>query len=417
MNPTIIEDIKARRVLDSRGNWAIEVDVITRLGLGRCAAPSGASTGKYEVVSYPENSVEKALVEVEECVAPELIGMDAEEQEVVDGLLREMDGTGNFSNIGGNTAVALSLACAKAAASSYGLPLYKYLGGNLATEIPYPLGNVIGGGAHAVNATDIQEFLVIPVGARNATEALRTNAEVHKRTRKALLETKGVQNLGKGDEGAWAPNLTDEEALSVLSLVAQEVEKETGVRIVLGMDVAASELWDGKKKVYVYRREGKKRTPEEQVNHILELMEKYHLYYVEDPLEEEDFESFAALTKEAKGLICGDDLYVTNVKRLEKGLSRLSTNAVLIKPNQCGTLTDTCQTLRLAKKSGITPIFSHRSGETVDDTIAHLAVAFGAPIIKTGVVGGERIAKLNELVRISEELSPHRVRMAALPEI
>lgn len=413
MNPTIIEDIQARKVLDSRGNWTIEVDVITRLGFGRCAAPSGASTGKYEVVSLPENSVDKALVEVEESITPEMVGMDAEEQEVIDGILKEVDGTGNFASIGGNTAVALSLANAKAAASSYGLSLYRYLGGNFATEVPYPLGNVIGGGAHAVNATDIQEFLTIPVGAKDAREALFVNSEIHKRAKAALLK-KNKYNLGKGDEGAWAPNIKDEEALKVLSAVSKEVTGETGVEVRLGMDVAASELWDPKAKRYVYRQEGKKRTVDEQVEYISGLIEDYDLFYVEDPIQEEDFDAFAALTKGAKCLICGDDLYVTNVRRLQEGIKKKATNAILIKPNQCGTLTDTYRAVSLAKRSGVTPVISHRSGETVDETIAHLAVAFGCPIIKTGVVGGERIAKLNELIRISEELSTQRGRMAAL---
>ncbi|MFH1775009.1 MAG: phosphopyruvate hydratase [Methanobacteriota archaeon] len=410
--PTIIEDIKARKILDSRGNWTIEVDVTTKGGFGRCAAPSGASTGEFEVVSFPENGADKALLKVEETIAPKLIGMDSKEQEAVDSVLKELDGTENFSNIGGNTAVVISLANAKAAASSCGISLYQHLGRN-STELPFPLGNVIGGGVHASNAPDIQEFLVIPVGAKNVGEALAVNSKVHKKTKEAILR-KGTAALGKGDEGAWAPALKNEEALELLFKVCKDVAGETGVRIRLGVDVAASVLWDSRKRKYIYRREGKERSKESQIEHIQDLIEKYELYYVEDPMEERDFDGFAELTKSAKCLICGDDLYATNVKRIEKGIKKRATNAVLIKPNQCGTLTDTFKAVNAAKNHNLTPVFSHRSGETTDETIAHLAVAFRCPIIKTGVVGGERIAKLNELIRISEELAG-KARMASLP--
>ncbi len=415
MNPALIEDVVARKILDSRGNFTIEVDVYTRLGLGRAAAPSGASTGKYEVIAFPDGGVDKAIVEVEETIAPELRGMDAANQDEVDCLLSEIDGTGNFSNIGGNTAVAISLATAKAAAASYGLPLYQFLGGSLSRELPYPLGNVIGGGAHAQNATDIQEFLVIPVDAKNVAEAVATNALVHRKV-KEYIAKKYNSNLGKGDEGAWAPDLGDREALDILAEVCDSVKSETGIGVRIGLDVAASELYDEKKKAYVYRREGKERTTEEQIGYMADLIKEYKLFYVEDPLQEEDFEAFAELTSQVNCLICGDDLYVTNVDRLEKGIEVNSTNAILIKPNQCGTLSATYRAVSLAKKEKLTPVISHRSGETTDETIAHLAVAFGISIIKTGTVGGERIAKLNELIRISEELDG-RAKMAALPKV
>ena len=402
MNPSIIEDVYARKILDSRGNPTIEVDVVTRQGFGRCAAPSGASTGKYEVVAFPENSVDKALIEVTENIAPELIGVDAEEQEVIDSILKEIDGTENFSNIGGNTAVAVSLACAKAAASSYGISLYQYIGGVFACELPLPLGNVIGGGAHAVNSTDIQEFLVIPDGAKNILEAISINAEIHKKIKKELSKISNYA-LGKGDEGAWSVSIDDKTALEILKKVAEEVSDEYKVKVRLGIDVAASELFDEKRNLYIYK--DKRLSREEQINYILELIDEYNLYYVEDPLHQEDFEGFSEITKNVKNtLICGDDLYVTNHKRIKKGLEYKSTNAVLIKPNQCGTLTDTFKAVRLAKNGKQAIIVSHRSGETTDETIAHLAVAFNAHLIKSGVVGGERIAKLNELVRIEEEL-------------
>ncbi len=414
MKPTIIEDVNARKILDSRGNWTIEVDIITRFGFGRAAAPSGASTGKYEVIAFPEGGVGKALIEVEEVVCPELKGMDSEEQDIIDGILKELDGTEDFSNIGGNTAVAISMANAKAAASSLNEPLYKYLGGNFTTELPFPLGNVIGGGAHANNATDIQEFLVIPVGAKDVSDAICVNSEVHKKTKK-ILSKSGTVNLGKGDEGAWAPDIGDREALDTLSKVCREVGNEYGIEIRLGMDVAASEMWDSENNVYVYKREGKKRDTGEQIDYITSLIEDYNLYYVEDPIREEDFDGFAEITGKAGCLICGDDLYVTRVDRIEEGIKRNSSNSVLIKPNQCGTLTDTFNAINVAKNNNLLPVVSHRSGETCDDTIAHLAVAFKCPVIKTGAVGGERIAKLNELIVISEELTSKRARMAKLP--
>ncbi len=415
MNPSMIEDVTARKILDSRGNFTIEVDVYTRLGLGRAAAPSGASTGKYEVVAFPEGGVDKAIVEVEENIAPELRGMDASNQDEVDCLLAEIDGTPNFANIGGNTAVAISLATAKAAAASYGLPLFMFLGGTFSRDIPYPLGNVIGGGAHAQNSTDIQEFLVIPVGAKNIGQAVGVNALVHRKVKEKIVGKYGT-NLGKGDEGAWAPNIGDREALEILAEVCDEVKEETGVEVRMGLDVAASELYNEKTQRYVYPREGVERTKEEQIGYMAELIKEFRLYYVEDPLQEEDYEGFAELNRQVSCLICGDDLYVTNANRLAKGISMQATSAVLIKPNQCGTLSRTEEAVSLAKKEKLTPVISHRSGETTDETIAHLAVSFGIPIIKTGAVGGERIAKLNELIRISEELG-NRARMAKLPKI
>jgi enolase len=411
--PSVIEDIKARKILDSRGKWTVEIDVFTVTGFGRCAAPSGASTGRYEVVSYPENSVDKALERLEEIVVPELLGMVAEEQEEVDGLLKELDGTENFSKIGGNVAVAVSLATAKAASSSYNLPLYRYLGGSFSSTLPYPLGNVIGGGAHAEKATDIQEFLVIPTGANNILEAVTVNTEVHRRIKKELART-GSSALGKGDEGAWAPSISDKEALEVLSKICRDVEEDLGITTRLGVDVAASELWSPDKKAYIYPGEKMERSRDEQIDYIADLIERYGLYYVEDPLEEEDFEGFAELNNRTKALVCGDDLYVTNSKRIKEGIERGSTKAVLIKPNQVGTLTDTFKAVHLAKNNKIATVISHRSGETLDETIAHLAVAFGCPVIKTGVIGGERAAKLNELIRIEEELD-RCAEMAPLP--
>jgi len=414
MKPTIIEDIKARKVLDSRGNWTIEVDVITMEGFGSACAPSGASTGIHEVIAFPDSDVEKSLIELEEIVIPELIGMYADEQEVIDDIMQELDGSDNFSNIGGNATIALSLANAKAAASAYGLYLYQYLGGNLSVEVPYPLGNVIGGGAHAKNATDIQEFLVIPVGAKNITEALFVNAEVH-RALKQLLGDKVKGFIGgKGDEGAWAVSLGNDEAFEILTEACETVKNNTGIDVRAGADVAASELWNEEQKKYVYNKEDKELSSGEQVDYMKDLIDTYNLYYMEDPIREDDFESFRELTNKVNCIICGDDLYATDTKRIKKGIKLQSTNSVLIKPNQIGTLTDTYKAVKLTKNHKLTPVMSHRSGETADETIAHLAVGFNCPLIKTGVVGGSRIAKLNELIRISEELG-QRTKMAQLP--
>ncbi len=415
MASTRIASVKARKIMDSRGNWTIEVDVITVSGMGRCAAPSGASTGKYEVRAFPEGGVDKALSIVERRVAPKLVGMDSAEQEAIDGTLSEVDGTNDFSSIGGNSAVAISLANAKAAANSKGKPLFRYLGKGLKPALPRPLGNAVGGGKHAANGPDIQEFLLLPEGADDLREAMELNIAVYRKAGEKLLKlTKG--SFGRGDEGAWAPDLDDETVLDVLRDACEEATDEEGGKIRMGLDVAASSLWDPKARRYVYKKERVKRTREEHMEHILSLVDEYGIYYLEDPLEENDFDGFAELTKETKCLVCGDDLYATNSERIKIGAKKRSSRAVLIKPNQCGTLTDTYKAISLAKKERMVPVMSHRSGETADDTIAHMAVAFGCPILKAGIAGGERTAKLNELIRIGEELE-EKIAMAPLPEL
>jgi enolase len=395
---TIIESISLRTILDSRGNPTVEAEIRAINGFGRAAAPSGASTGMYEAKVLPPR---EAIVNANKSLIPSLIGQDVSDQIGFDLLLRETDGTPDFSAIGANIAVALSLAHAKAAASSLNLELFRYLGGVYANEIPLPLGNVIGGGAHAANATDIQEFLIVPTGALDAEEAIFANASVHKKI-KELLIARG-KGCGKGDEGAWAPSIKDSEAFELVSEAVAAVSDELTVEIDMGLDVAASELW--KEGQYCYR--DAKRTTEDQINYMSELIDRYELVYVEDPLQEEDFEGFAELTENVgdRCLICGDDLFVTNVDRIEEGIEMGAANCVLIKPNQIGTLTDTFEAVRVAHAQCMETVMSHRSGETTDETIAHLATAFGCIFLKTGVVGGERIAKLNELVRIEELIS------------
>ncbi|OPY30162.1 MAG: Enolase [Methanocella sp. PtaU1.Bin125] len=403
----IIDDILARKIFDSRGNPTIEVEVYLDDGsYGRAAAPAGASTGTYEAVVIPADD---AIARIESDIRDQLVGENAADQEEIDAVLHEIDGTDNFGNIGGNTSVALSMATAWAAAESFRMPLYRYLGGQY-PAMPFPLGNVIGGGAHAKGATDIQEFLVTPVGAPTIDDAVLANTLVHKRVKKILTD-KGIA-CGKGDEGGWAPQIKDALAFEIVEHAVNEVSNELEFEIRFGLDVAASELWDGSK--YVYK--DAQRTPEEQVEYIAGLVDRYNLYYVEDPLQENDFEGFAALTDMVgdRCMICGDDLFVTNVSRIRKGIEEVAANAVLIKPNQIGTVTDTFNAISLAKNYGYSCVMSHRSGETTDFTIAHLAVAFGCELLKTGVVGGERIAKLNELIRIGEEIGSDRIRESPL---
>jgi enolase len=415
---TVIEDVIARKIFQSRGHETIEVDVITTSGFGRASAPAGESRSKAEVVYYPEGSVDKAVEKVEELIAPELMGLNADSQHEIDSLLHEIDGSKDFRVIGGNTAFAISLATAEAAANSYGLLLFQYLGGLVTNELPYPLGNVISGGKHTTGKTpDFQEFLALPYEAETFLDAAMANVMIHKKAG-AILEVKDrLFNGGKSDEGAWIGNINNVEALDVVAEACEEVGDELGFKCGLGVDVAASSLWNRKGKVYDYKREGKKRDCGEQLEYVLELIEKYHLVYVEDPFHEEDFASFAELTKRVKGcLISGDDLFATNSERLSRGIKKGAANAIIIKVNQVGTISDALETAELARKHGYVPVMSHRSGDTCDWHIAHLAVAFKCPIIKTGIAEGTRIAKINELIRI-EEFLEDRAKMADLKKI
>jgi enolase len=402
---TLISEIRLRRVLDSRGNPTVEADVRTESGgFGRAKAPSGASTGEHEAIELP---VSEAIASAREEAAPRLVGeVYAGNQRDVDAALHAADGTDDFSEIGANSAVAISMAAAKAAADVLGAPLFQHLGGTFRGDtLPTPLGNVIGGGEHAADATDIQEFLAAPVGAPSVEDAVFANAAVHAAVAD-ILDERG-HACGKGDEGAWAPSIDDSEAFEIMADAVDRVESEVGFEIRFGLDMAGAELYDEEEEAYVYS--DRTRSREEQIGYVADLVEEYDLVYVEDPLDEEDFEGFADLTDRlgagdvdpAKGpLICGDDLFVTNVTRLERGIDAGAGNSILIKPNQIGTLTDAVDAIEMGVADGFAPVVSHRSGETEDTTIAHLATAVGAPYIKTGTVGGERTAKLNELIRI-----------------
>ncbi len=401
---TDIVAIDGRIISDSRGKPTIEVEVRTARACGRAAAPSGASTGSHESVALPAR---EALEKLKGTVTSRLVGLNVKEQGQIDSMLWEMDGTDNFSVIGANTAVATSIACARAAAQEDGVPLHTYLGDG--TAMPFPLGNVVNGGAHAPGATDIQEFLALPLGATNMVDAVFANTRAHR----LVKEQFNSMNIacGKGDEGGWAPQARDEVALKAVSEAVDAATSELDFSVKFGLDVAASEMWQkkGEGGEYVYR--DTRRSGDEQVDYIAGLVDDYSLAYVEDPLHEDDFEGFAALTMEVgdRCIICGDDLYVTNVKRINTGISVNSTNSVLIKPNQVGTVTDTKKAFEACRGAGMVPVVSHRSGETTDSSIAHIACAYGAPIIKTGVVSGERIAKLNELIRIEEKLKAPRM--------
>ena len=394
----IIKDIKLRKIIDSRGNSTVEADISTNDGFGRAAAPAGASTGTFEAQAWPENNVDLGISNARKKLIPLLTGIPANDQKAFDDIIKNEDGTKNLQNVGGNISVALSLACAKAAADSKNIPLFEHVSKTKSYSIPAPMSNVLGGGAHAIGGTDIQEYLVTSFD-NDVNTAIETNAAVHKEVAKILKEKFPSIALGKGDEGAWVAPLENVEALELVTKAVDNVHKETGVEIRTGLDVAASEFYKNGK--YVYKEQTL--TPEEQVDFMLGLIEEYDLHSVEDPLDQNDFQSWASLTDQTDSLIIGDDLYVTNSERLKQGIDMKSTNSILIKPNQIGTLTDTVKTVELAKNSDMATVISHRSGETTDTSIAHLGVAFESHAIKTGIMGGERIAKLNELVRISEK--------------
>ena len=398
---TLVSDVRLRTVLDSRGNPTVEADVLTESGgFGRALAPSGASTGEHEAVERPPA---EAIAAAREHAVPRLVSqVDAADQRAVDAALEAADGTDNFGEIGANAAVAISMAAAKAAADVLGTPLFQHLGGAFrGNQLPIPLGNVIGGGEHAADSTDIQEFLAVPEGAPSVREAVFANAAVHAAVADGLHE-RGIA-AGKGDEGAWAPSMDDDGALVVLEDAVEAVADEVGFEIRMGLDVAATELWDPEAGRYRYA--DMELTPDEQIERIADLVERYDLVYVEDPLEEEDFEGFADLTDRVgeRCLICGDDLFVTNADRVARGVELGAANSVLIKPNQVGHLSGAVDAAELGTRLGYDAVVSHRSGETEDATIAHLAVALGAPYVKTGAVGGERTAKLNELIRIEND--------------
>jgi enolase len=405
-----IKDAWIRKVFTGRGDLTLEVeltveDPVTGDTLtARAAAPAGASRGTHEVVYFPEGGIDAAISAFERLVVPEIAGLDATEPYTVDGRLEEIDGTWRFERIGGATAIATSLAAAEAGAASLGLPLFAFIGGAYARRLPLPLGNVIGGGKHSRGlGPDIQEFLVIPLSPPDILAAVCANAEIHKRVVREIVKVDSTFTGGRNDEGAWTPRISSRTALKIIKDAAAEVGRELGIEIGLGVDVAASSLWSGSK--YVYRNEGVERGPREQLQFVAKLIEEFDLIYVEDPFHEEDFQSFAELAERFKErLIVGDDIFATSPERIEQGGRLKAATGVIIKPDQVGTLLRTLRAVETARRYGMRVAVSHRSGDTEYKTLAHVAVGAGAEVIKAGISGGERTAKLNELIRIGEHL-------------
>jgi enolase len=411
---TIIADVYAREVLDSRGNPTVEVEVYLESGaFGRAIVPSGASTGAYEAVELRDNDkkrfggkgVLQAVDNVNDIIAPEIIGMDALDQVGVDQAMIELDGTPNKGKFGANAILGVSMAVARAAAEALGVPLYNYLGGFNAKQLPVPMMNIVNGGEHADNNVDIQEFMVMPAGATSFRQALQMGTEVFHQL-KAVLKEKGL-NTAVGDEGGFAPNLkSNEEALQTILEAIKQAGYEPGKDIYLALDVASTEMYkDG---VYHLEGEGITKTTDEMIDYLAMLVDKYPIISIEDGLSEDDWDGWKKLTERLgkKVQLVGDDLFVTNTERLAQGIERGIGNSILVKVNQIGTLTETFDAIEMAKRAGYTAVISHRSGETEDTTIADIAVATNAGQIKTGAPSRtDRVAKYNQLLRIEDELT------------
>ena len=410
---SVIEAVYAREVLDSRGNPTVEVEVVLESGsVGRAIVPSGASTGAFEAVElrdgdkgrYIGKGVEKAVANVNEIIAPELEGMEAFDQPAVDALMIELDGTHNKGKLGANAILGVSMAVARAAAEELGLPLFQYIGGVNAKQLPVPMMNILNGGEHADNSVDVQEFMILPVGAKSFREGLRMGAEVFHSLKKVLSE-RGLA-CGVGDEGGFAPNLgSNREALELIVEAIEKAGYKPGDDVKLGLDVAATEMYDKETKLYDLKHEGKKLTAEQMVDLYEEWVNNFPIVTIEDGLDEEDWDGWKVLTDRLgkKVQLVGDDLFVTNTERLERGIEAGVANSILIKVNQIGTITETLDAIEMAKRAGYTAVISHRSGETEDTTIADLAVAVNAGQIKTGAPSRtDRVAKYNQLLRIEE---------------
>ncbi|MFQ6113699.1 MAG: phosphopyruvate hydratase [bacterium] len=412
---TTIVEIFAREILDSRGNPTIEVDVLLESGAwGRAAVPSGASTGEHEALElrdkdenrYGGKGVLNAVRNVNETIAPEIVGEDASEQTYIDGLLLELDGTKNKEKLGANAILGVSLAVAKAATNAMDLPLYQYLGGVNAKTLPVPMMNIVNGGAHADNNVDLQEFMIMPAGAPSFAEALRMGAEVF-HALKSVLKNKGY-NTAIGDEGGFAPDLkSNEEALQVIVEALQKAGYQAGEELFIALDPASSEFYDAQRQKYILKSENKELSSEEMVSYYEHLIKNYPIVSIEDGLAEDDWDGWKILTSKlgSKIQLVGDDLFVTNTARLKQGIDSGVANSILIKVNQIGTLTETLDAIEMAKRAGYTSVISHRSGETEDTTIADIAVATNAGQIKTGSASRtDRICKYNQLLRIEQML-------------
>jgi len=411
-----ILDIRSREILDSRGNPTVEVEVLTDDGhFGRAAVPSGASTGKYEAVELRDGDKKRflgkgvltACKNIEEIIREELIGVDVFEQIYIDNIMLELDGTKNKAKLGANAILGVSMAVAKAAAAAAGQPLYRYIGGVNAHVLPVPMMNILNGGSHADNSIDFQEFMVVPVGADYFSEGLRMGVEIF-HSLKAVLKKKGY-STNVGDEGGFAPNIkSNKEAVEIVLKSIESAGYRPGEDVLIAMDAAASEFYDAKEKVYHFHQStGDKLSSSDMVSYWADWVKKYPIFSIEDGLDEDDWNGWKALTKKLgkKCQLVGDDLFVTNTERLQRGIEEDSANSILIKVNQIGTLTETVDAVNLATRNAFTSVMSHRSGETEDTTIADLAVALNTGQIKTGSASrSDRIAKYNQLLRIEEEL-------------
>ena len=415
----IITNITARQILDSRGNPTVEVDVITDGGFyGRAAVPSGASTGAFEAVELRDGGdqwmgkgVQKALANIESTLSEALIGVDVTEQKLIDNLLIACDETDNKSKMGANAILGISLACAKAAADAVNLPLYRYIGGAYSHIMPVPMMNILNGGSHADNAIDIQEFMIMPIGAPSFSEGLRYGVEIFHHLKKTLSE--GGFSTNVGDEGGFAPNLpSNEAAIEVVLKAVERAGYKIGEDIKIALDAASSEFYNKETGLYTFESTGQSMTSDEMVAYWKDWSEKYPIISIEDGLDEEDWSGWKKLNESLGDSIqlVGDDLFVTNAKRLQRGIDMNCANSVLVKVNQIGTLTETIETVDLAHRNGMTSVMSHRSGETEDTTIADLAVALNTGQIKTGSASrSDRTAKYNQLLRIEEELGSEAV--------
>ena len=400
----IITDIKARMIFNSRGAKTIEVDIISDdKFLGRASSPSGASVGKHEAQSFKENSLEKSLEELNKNLS-KFIGIESQDPRATYDILKNIDNSANYSKIGGSVAYAISLASVESASKALDIPLFKLLKPSGDYKFPYPLGNILGGGSHAGPGTpDIQEYLICPIGASNIIEAIEINIKVHTQLKTILEKLDNNFTYGRGDEGAWAPNLNNDQALEVVEKAVSDSGYDSGKDVAIGIDFASSSFWNEKNKSYEYLRQGLVRSPNEQIDFVNNLIDKYHLIYVEDPVHEEDFEGISIINKNnPECLITGDDMLVTNKNRVKESMKYKSCSGAILKVNQAGSLYDALEFANECNKNHIKLITSHRSGESIDSHISEIAIATSSKLLKTGVIGGERVAKLNQLVRLVE---------------
>ena len=394
--------------MDSRGNDTIEVDVRVNGFLGRACSPTGSSVGKLEAPSFPSGGACASSKLIDE-YSSKLLGINATDYSTVAKTLRDIDGTKNYSNIGGSAAYGITIASMEAASKAMKTPLFKLMEHKESPCMPFPLGNVLGGGMHGgPGAPEIQEFLVCPIGAKDIITALKTNSVVHKKLRENIELFDPEFTGGKGDEGSWVPRASNEDALRLVSKTVQSVSNELGIEIKIGLDLASSSIWNQEENAYVYYKSGVKKTIDEQIDLIIEIVQKYDIFYIEDPFHEDDYNSFAIVTEKLKNsFVTGDDLFVTNTERLLAGIRKNACNSAILKVNQVGSLGDALVFAKTAEMHNYLVVASHRSGESVDNHLAHIAIGSAAKMIKSGVVGGERISKLNELLRIDEWYYEH----------